>query len=533
MKSIKAAGWIVLAIVAVSSAPARGQEEDLPPDQALKQALYDMQQRPVYRARPLARALDIIEDHEDLTPVFVEGMLTQMKDLPGLRADIREDVVRSTARRETLKKTLVAKCKELAAKEATEPDKNFVVNLILILRELTNLQEAGERQQVTDLFLDLLDSASFQVRYQAEDTLGQFWEKRGAGEEVSEQCREVNTALVGLLSTEIQPPEVYAIGGSLIRINGLPLPTGRNPYTKKPEPVEITNVSIDDARAYIEKWSQGAGAKYLLPPEKRKPLHIYSTYRRAGKEDMRLEARKVLQELKPMVVVDAILKDLRAEGLDAVTRDDLPRILSAITSVKLDLEGAEQPGDIEIALRKWRAEFYDYLSTEKDPRVRDYILGKLMTAIQLAQVGQATLQDIENWQWVCIKNFDKPADLPENLPEEVLRLLRAPLVKKELLADAIKVIESKEQDLGTKILRIYQVQQRLVQTADDRRLARLFLRQFTTVLLEERQRRVIAQLRDLLRDITGYPMGPIEDYSMQDRRRMVEEWLKLVEGEQS
>jgi hypothetical protein len=83
------------------------------------------------------------------------------------------------------------------------------------------------------------------------------------------------------------------------------------------------------------------------------------------------------------------------------------------------------------------------------------------------------------------------------------------------------------------LLAIYRIQQRLLHTEDDKRLARLFLPDLLAVIVEQKPRRVLTQLRGLLRDVTGYPVPAVEDYPLSDRKKLMEDWWKgIPKGEE-
>lgn len=455
----------------------------------------------------------------------IDEMLRELKvNPPDQRSRQRDKILRLVPQGEKAR-ILMSRCEADLRKENTEPDKNYLVQLILLV------SERGERtadKTLTDTLLKLLASKSFAIRYVAEKALGDLWKNAGKQATVSDKCKEVSTELIGLLSLDIQDPEVQAIAYALFNINPIPPLKKVNPITKQMEDAEYFEVPVDKLRLHLEEWSRSEeGSKLLLPLERRKPLDILTVMDKSRRQAERLKAKNVLMDKKPLVCVDKILTILpeAVKGNDLVKRDDMATLLGAITEVPLDLKSANTPQAVTLQLRKWDREFQDYMSKKKTPRMRQYIVQKLVEEVT-RMTGMDALK-IERLRWILLRNVDKADELPKNLPESIYkRMIEKPLIRKGEIAKSVETIKTTSG--GDKILAINRIRTRLLQTEEDKKLAQLYVPELVKILKEERRRRLITALRELLRDITGYPILAIEDLSMPDRTPVIDAWYREV-----
>jgi len=490
--------------------------------ETLKGLITQLKEEPIQKERVRSAIVTISDAGPENARIVVEELLKEVKQELQWRIFFRDEILVIAERSKTLKNVLTAECRSQILLESREKDKNYASNIVYIAGRM------GQRG-ITQPLLEIIDSSSVQVRYVVEKVLGNLWQGEGDKIPVSRECKEVTTVLIGQLSTNIDEAEVYAIGQSLFQIN--PIPKAKK-YFKRFNAwreVEWFELSPKELREHIDKFFQTPeGAKFLLPVEKRSPLHIYKTYRKAFNEQLRLEARAVLVKIKPLVVVDEITGQLREPAkLKPEERDDLSKLLTEITSVPFDIKTVPDE-NVPAKLDEWAKTFNDDLSKRKDERVRAYVIKKLRDAVRSSGSGEDREgKEVERWRWICINNLDALKDLPKNITDDVQSLLEPLLIRKEEMQKSLSLIETSKES-GVVINEINKFRERLLQTKADRDIAYLFLDQMVRVVLERKPRRVITGMRGVMREVTGFPIDRIEDYSTKDRRPIIDRWLAKV-----
>jgi len=399
-----------------------------------------------------------------------------------------------------------------------ETDSNYVANCALALSELTGLS-TEDRSSASQALIAALEAPSVQVRYAAATALKELW-KKGAAAGERETIRKVNAALVAALFEATTPAEVYGPGLALFEINGIRL-SAASTGMQRP-----ASLSPQELKETVARWA--SDNPQLLPPMEEQPWPLLlATVRLAGTGAARAQARRLLIRRRPLNAVDALIRYLAAPGLSEAMWKELGDILSEISGVPFPPAAATTDREALVAL--WMKQWDEHLKTQKDEAHRLYSWQRFERAVAASSIEPTDemLTRLRQLRQIIIWQFDGPDKIPQDASPTAKEMVSEVLQAKARFLAALSGLKQATEH-GQKLGYVKKLQE-VAQGPDGKIIVRQSLGEFVGILRAEERLQVLNTLAALLTKATGVPLQFPPGQSAEERRNMVDEWLKKVQ----
>jgi len=392
------------------------------------------------------------------------------------------------------------------ARFATEKDKNYVVNCILLLGQLKDAS-------ATDVLLEAIKSTDKQISYWACKALGNIWEGKDGQ---SDRARAVNGALLGVYYGGVSELEAFGPGLAIAKINNIQM-----------DPQEMA--TAQSLRAAIDAWV--TGNPQSLPELKDQPWPLLlKSFIGAREPAVRQEARDVLVTKKPLGAVDVILSELR-KPKGEVPEDQWKRLGSLLGQISALPFPAEASGTASSTRQQqveiWRDRWFAELKKRTAEEYRQYSWRNLERYIRAMQMEptEATSREIDNYRGVLIWQMTGPDDIPDEATESAVKLLEEPLAVKKSLRESLDAAK-KATEAFEKVGEFSEIQD-LVAEAPGREVGQQFLMEFTRLARTETNRDVLTLLANILTRLSDVPCD-LSQPSDEQRNRAIDQWQRIL-----